>query len=338
MLKKFLIQWHITENCNQRCLHCYQDDYSSEDLNIDILKKFFNEFLKLIKYLNQSENNYWLHINFTGGEPFVRNDFLELLEYCKNQYNNLSFGILTNGALLDENAINVLNNLKVAFVQLSLEGNKQIHDKIRGKNNYFIVKTAAKLLVKNKIKTYLSFTAHKNNYNAFKDVAKTARKLKVNKLWADRFVPFGTGTDMKELVLTAKDNLKFMQIMNKEKQKLKFFSNTEVSMNRALHFQETGHYPYKCSAGNSLITVLHNGDVLPCRRLPIKAGNLLTDSLINIYKNSKILTELRNSKQQITGCESCSYQEFCLGGAKCMAYALKKDYFSGDPGCKYLIS
>ena len=74
--------------------------------------------------------------------------------------------------------------------------------------------------------------------------------------------------------------------MNKERDKLinKKGNITTISMYRALQFQMTNDYPYACTAGKSLLTVMENGDLVPCRRMPIVVGNLLKDNMYKLYR------------------------------------------------------
>lgn len=101
-------------------------------------------------------------------------------------------------------------------------------------------------------------------------------------------------------------------------------------MNRGLQFLKGGEC-YKCSAGDKLITVMADGTVYPCRRMPIDCGNIFTNSLSKIYE-CKIFSELRNYKE-IDGCNKCIYLEKCGGGLKCLSYAVEGTPFKKDEGC-----
>ena len=71
-------------------------------------------------------------------------------------------------------------------------------------------------------------------------------------------------------------------------------NRTEVAAHRALQFLTAGGSAYHCTAGDSLLTVMPNGDVYPCRRMPIRAGNVFQTSLREIYERSHILRALRD--------------------------------------------
>ena len=122
--------------------------------------------------------------------------------------------------------------------------------------------------------------------------------------------------------------------MQKEKTKLKKKKNnfTTISMARALQFQMTNDFAYGCTAGDTLLTVMENGDLVPCRRMPIVVGNLLQDDMYTLYKNSEVLQELRKNKIP-DECQNCEHSEMCHGGLKCLTYALYGDLNHKDMGC-----
>ena len=103
-------------------------------------------------------------------------------------------------------------------------------------------------------------------------------------------------------------------------------------MYRALQFQMTNDFAYGCTAGSTLLTVMENGDLVPCRRMPIVVGNLLKNNMYDLYKNSKILKDLRKNTIP-DDCNSCEHAEMCHGGLKCLTYALYKDLNHKDVGC-----
>ncbi|MDM8563363.1 SPASM domain-containing protein, partial [Candidatus Marithioploca araucensis] len=123
----------------------------------------------------------------------------------------------------------------------------------------------------------------------------------------------------------------FFKIMAKTKRA--WFNRTEISMRRALQFLVGGGRPYHCTAGDSLLTVQSNGDLYPCRRMPIRIGNLLETPLLELYDNSTLLHKLRQPEQISEGCEACFYAKLCRGGLKCLSYAVTGDPFKADPGC-----
>ncbi|MDM8565701.1 radical SAM protein [Candidatus Halobeggiatoa sp. HSG11] len=325
-----LLQWHITERCNLRCSHCYQDNYQRNELSFTALIDILEQFKQLLKVCSKYHGKQIkAHITITGGEPFIRNDFLDLLEIFAANSQLFSFAILTNGAFIDDSKAKLLHTLNPAFVQVSIEGTEATHDSIRGKGNFTQTVTAIKRLRDNDIRTMISFTAHRKNFREFKEVAKLGQKLRVNKVWSDRLIPWGNA---KEQVMSQAETKEFFEIMSQAKNRITWFNNTEIAMHRALQFLVAGGKPYKCTAGNTLLTVQANGDLYPCRRLPIKAGNLTESNLLELYYNSEVLHNLRQHKVS-DGCKKCLFAKACRGGLRCLSYAITGDPFKADPGC-----
>ena len=334
-----LLQWHITERCNLRCAHCYQDDYSHNELPLAELLNLLRQYLSLLRNIRENSGRCrrkWGHITVTGGEPFIRRDFLDLLDVFHGHRHDFSFAVLTNGSLIDRPIATRLSKLRPAFIQVSIEGSRSTHDKIRGTGNFDRTVEALKLLNRRRIRTLISFTAHRANFREFTDVAELGRKLGVWRVWADRLIPCGSGTDLRQNVLTPQETLEFFKIMSAERKKMarRWFCRTEVAMHRALQFLVAGTTPYYCTAGDSLITVQPNGDLLPCRRMPIRVGNLLNTPLEELYYESDILQSLRDRSRVSEGCQGCLHNSRCRGGLKCLSYAVTGDPFVADPGCR----
>ena len=203
-----------------------------------------------------------------------------------------------------------------------------------GEGDYQEVISAIEALVEAKISVRISFTAHKNNYTQFSSVVALAKSLKVSRVWSDRLVPFGSGNEFKEDVLSSTECQDYINILNQERLRaLKEKSITKVEMRRPLNFLVAGNMPLGCPIGNKVIVVMPNGDIYPCRRVPIKIGNVLEANLFDIYRGSSLMRELRDRDRIPNGCRNCKHENTCRGGAKCVAYGVKGDLFKSDPGC-----
>lgn len=327
LVKRFVLQWHLSEICNLKCLHCYQENHKPIQLKYEQLEDIYNQYKELLKKMKMKG-----HINITGGEPLCNPYFFKILDLIKEDSNNISFSILTNGTLINEEIAKKIKSYNPYYVQVSLEGGKKINDYIRGKGTYKKIGEGITNLKKQDIFTSISFTATKLNYKEFPKVVKYARKYKVNNVWSDRYIPLGDID--KELTLNLDETRQYLEIMNNERNKLMEKKNniTTISMYRALQFQMTNDFAYGCTAGDTLLTVMENGDLVPCRRMPIVVGNLLKDNMYDLYKNNNVLKELRLMKAP-DECFRCEHLELCRGGLKCLTYALYKDLNHKDIGC-----
>lgn len=322
--EKFIIQWHITHTCNLRCSHCYQDDYKNNLTQCEI-----NKILDRIKAFIE-KHNYRLHINITGGEPFTHPNIYELLD--KLETSNITFGILTNGTLLDNKAVKKLKQYKcLKFIQLSLDGTKEVHDNIRGTGNYEKVKKAIKLLNKHKIESMISFTCSTDNYKSLKTVIRECEKMHVKRFWMDRLVPIGRN---KEKVLNTEQFLETLETLKQESIRAEnnIFIKTKIHTNRAMQFMcGCDNSRYECSAGKNLLTILADGTLLPCRRLPIELGNVLDKDIDEILNESKNNWLKQDSISE--DCKTCKFKRQCQGGAKCLTYAMTGKIKEKDINC-----
>ena len=327
MVKKFVLQWHLSENCNLKCLHCYQENHKPIQLEFDKLVIIYKQFKELLNKKKMKG-----HINITGGEPLCNPYLFKLLDLIKEDSDLITFSILTNGTLINEKIAKKIKSYNPLYVQVSLEGGKKTNDYIRGKGTYKKIAEGIVNLRKENIFTSISFTATSLNYKEFPKVVRYARKYGVNNVWSDRFIPLGDSD--KSLALNYEQTREYLEIMNKERNKLKKVknSNTTISMYRALQFQMTNDFAYGCTAGDTLLTVMENGDLVPCRRMPITIGNLFNRSMYDLYTNSDVLKALREKKIP-DECINCEHSEVCHGGLKCLTYAMYNDLNHKDYGC-----
>lgn len=327
MVNQFVLQWHLSEVCNLKCLHCYQEKHKPIALSYPQLLNILNQYRELLKKLKVKG-----HINLTGGEPLCSPYFFKILDEFKKDKELYSFSILTNGTLITDEIAKKISEYNPEYVQVSLEGGRKTNDYIRGKNVYKKVANSIKYLKKYNVFVSISFTATRINYKEFPDVVRYAEKYGVDNVWSDRFIPLSKDNEI-DLQMSKEETNEYLKIMENERIRLRLKkSKTNVAMYRALQFQMTNDYPYTCTAGKSLLTVMENGDLVPCRRMPIVVGNLLNNNMYDLYKNSKILKGLQKDTTP-DDCKNCEHSKKCSGGLKCLTYAIYKDLNHKDVGC-----
>jgi radical SAM protein with 4Fe4S-binding SPASM domain len=339
-LRRFTFQWHLTERCNLRCAHCYQESYNSPELGyaawlevLDQLEQF------LADWRAASGSSRRLHVTLTGGEPFVHPDLMRLLEVLADRRDRFSFAILSNGHLIDRDRARLLARLSPRYVQVSLEGTAATHDRIRGPGSFERVVSAIRELTRIHIPVMISFTAHRGNFRELPAVVRLAQKMGVTRVWTDRLIPLGAGAQGASGSLTPAETLEYVGLLKSARQSVRrdysWWSRrrTEVSQHRALQFLGGEGVPYRCVAGESLLALLPNGDLLPCRRMPIRLGNVLETPLRDLYFEHSVLRALRNPRHIASGCEGCALERLCRGGLRCLSFAMYQDPFHSDPGC-----
>jgi radical SAM protein with 4Fe4S-binding SPASM domain len=88
------------------------------------------------------------------------------------------------------------------------------------------------------------------------------------------------------------------------------------------------------SDGKGFVFVSHTGEIYPSGFLPVSAGNVRNDSLVEVYRNSSLFQILRDTTHREGKCGFCEYQKIC-GGSRARAYALTGNYLAADPRCTY---
>lgn len=330
MRRKFVFQWHITHRCNLRCEHCYQEEYGTDLGEEELIDIFYK-----VKQFIQEQG--WIgHINFTGGEPLVSEHLWTLLDLCDKYH--ISFGILTNGTLLNREIIERLKQYKgLRFVQISIDGKKSTHDEIRGEGNFEKARNAIGLLRQFGIQSMVSFTCSKKNYKELKEVIRICEHEKVDRFWTDRLIP--TGSNQLETVSTL-EYMDYMKVLGKESRRATRnpFIKTKIHTNRALQFYCNGEEKcYQCSAGKTLLTILADGTLLPCRRLPIEIGKVTEHKISKLLSDSDIIQKLREEELPVP-CRTCRFRCNCKGGAKCLTYAVTGQFTGRDINCPFTES
>lgn len=335
-LRGLTLQFHITGRCNLRCKHCYRTEGDVEPLSFSDIVRVIDQFLILLdRYNRASGSTRRGHINITGGEPFLRSDIRDILRLLGSHRDRFSYAVLSNGSFLDDGLIALLKETGITFLQLSLDGDREIHDSLRCPGDYDRVLDTAEYLEKQGIPTQISFTANRKNMHCLPLAAKQCRSRGITKLWSDRLVPIGTGEELEELTITEKELPGYLRYLNKARGGFltrALHPKTRVTRNRALQFLDGGERIYACSAGDRLITVDEFGQILPCRRMPAVCGDVFHSTLEQVYYHHPLFRELR-LRAIPKECGTCQYRLLCRGGAKCQSAALTGSPHHADPAC-----
>ena len=329
----FFIQLHITERCNLRCSHCYQDGNRAGEMTLGEIISIMDEVSEMIAawdeaYSVQFESSFTV----TGGEPFLRSDFSAILG-AMNQKGFDTY-ILTNGTLISREKARELANLGVRGIQISLEGPEQIHDSIRGAGSFAASINGIHNIVNSGIELTLNTTLSEINAPYFMDMITLASALGAQKLGFSRLVPSGGGKRLfnKMLSTDAVEEL-YRKIFSLNTGDLKIVTGDPV----ALQYRSPEQAAYGssvpsggCAAGVSGLTIMPDGTITPCRRLPIPIGNALTDSLREIWATSDVLNSLRDQTLYQGKCGDCSRWASCRG---CRAIAFATAGTGGVNAC-----
>jgi radical SAM protein with 4Fe4S-binding SPASM domain len=173
------------------------------------------------------------------------------------------------------------------------------------------------------------------------DLFRLSSALGVQKLGFSRLVPSGRGeTLVKEMLSTGDVKDLYNKIFSIDMKGLEIVTGDPVASQsrRETDDRDSGDIALGgCAAGISGLTILPDGTLLPCRRLPVPVGNILKDSLREVWASSEVLNALRDRTMYKGRCGSCRKWAHCRG-CRAIAYAYSNikgqgDFLAPDPQC-----
>jgi len=332
MRDPFHFQWHITNLCNLHCEHCYQDDFSTKrDLDWSGLRKVSDNLLNTLREWDQKAC-----IHVTGGEPLLKPELLPLLDHLDRQPAVDELGIITNGLLVDrEKMVKLSDFSKLKKIKISLDGaDAETNDAIRSKGVFEKVMQNISWARKEKrFEVIVMFTVMKKNLRNLPSLFKLCQDSGINGLIIERFIPLGKGKGVMNEVLHKEEWSEMIGMLTR------FFSiegeDHSVLSYQAFQIRFSGEEPEllgaPCVIGVDGLCIMPEGNVFPCRRLPISIGNLLETPLRQIWEESDILERLRKKKNLKGKCGTCEMRE--CRGCRSLAFSLTGDFLGEDPHC-----
>jgi len=329
---EFYFQWHITNRCNLRCAHCYHDSYAQEDeMDLPELKNAFAEMEHALSLWGKTGT-----FSITGGEPFTRKaELFELANFMDASDLVGYYDILTNGFFIHDETVASLKELqKLRRIQVSLESPyEKENDEIRGKGSYKKILASIRKMKDAGFEVAVMMTVTRKNKESIPQTLALLADNAVDVLSFERFIPEGTGEQIAHLALSKSETEKFFKEVHSKGMKT---VKPRVLMYRPLFALVDPDDPTvgaMCSIGVNALTIMPNGDILPCRRLPIVLGSMRTkNDIFRVWYESDLLWKVRDP-ESLAGCKGCELISQCRG-CRAMAYLYcDNDYLARDPHC-----
>lgn len=314
------VTWEITLKCNLHCAHCLSD--AGKPLEDELTAA---ECRRLVDQLTALKV---FQVNIGGGEPFIREDFLDLLNYAHEK--GLVTCVSTNGMFIDDGLAKRLSQLKMLYLQVSLDGaTPEVNDRIRGKGTYEKIVNSIACLTRQGAAVSINAVLTSTNYPQLDDLRDMAKEYGAE-LRVSRFRPSGRGKESKATFGPDKDQLEaFAEWLERHdlvRTGDSFFCLTSESRRRkGLDM---------CGAAKMTCCISPTGDVYPCAFLqerPFLVGNIRDMAFKDMWNNSMVFAQLRNLN--VDTCMTCPRFEGCRGGCPAMAYHAYHDINMPDPEC-----
>lgn len=330
--------WEVTAACNLRCIHCHvaSSKPAKDELTTDEAKRFIDDLAGVDEFRM---------LVYTGGEPLMRRDLLELLHHSRKA--GLANVIATNGTLITEEVAFNLKEAGVVGAAVSLDSSQSaIHNYIRKNDNAFeLAMRGLQALKKAGILLQINVTVMDYNFVSLDELVDLADREETGIMLMYQLVPVGRGSTIEEATLDVKGNERL----------LKFLAHKQKNVSTIIEpVAGPQYWPYLmeqhgksngiwltlakqvfhgCAAGRGFVYIKANGDVWPCPFVQINTGNLRETSFKEIWRQSEVLVNLRNREDTLKGnCRECKYRTIC-GGCRGRAVAYRGDYLAEDPSC-----
>ena len=342
----FILPWRCTQACTSSCLHC---GFASNSPAPDALGT--EETKRIVDEIHDFGATYF---GISGGEPLQRKDLSEIIGYAKNTGMNVS--VITNGCFLDDKTFDNLVRHEVR-VSISVDGPKEINDAIRGKGAYTkavsaMEKTSKAGLLDCLVATLANVDATRNNVTSedMEHIIKLAEEYGARWVVIHGFIPFNR---TKEHLAKSPSPEQYEKIWNQVYDlRLKYKGKPEVNVycpffarvakQRGLpDFNDwfNNFFLGKCSIAGKYMSVIENGDVIPCSfNDRIRLGNVQNKPLNQVWdqlQTSELTLKLRDRNNLKGKCGVCEYREIC-GGCRTRAEMYTGDLFGSDPACGYI--
>ena len=348
--RPFTVAWELTRSCALACLHCraeaqpkrHPDELTTEEALgvVDRLADLAPPVLVL-----------------TGGDPMMRRDLFEIAEHAVARGLRVAVSP-TATALATEERLTRLRDIGVQMIHVSLEGaTEETHDSFRGFKGAFqrSVQTLERLQSIG-LPAQVGTTVCDRNVHELPAIARWMEQLGV-RMWNLFFlVPTGRGRGLEMVdVATAEKTWEWLcelsesapfgvrttaapQFRRTMVRRARERDSAPVRLTGAgYQFREAsgGVETRGVNDGKGFMFIDHLGNICPSGFLQVPAGNVRTDNVSEVYRQSALFRELRDPSALRGGCGRCQFADLC-GGSRARAYAVHGSYLDDDPLCALL--
>lgn len=347
-LSPFTIAWELTRACAFACRHCRAEaqpkrnpaELTTEEAFrlIDQIKEFGDPILVV-----------------TGGDPMMRRDLFDILGYASGKGLRTSLTPTTT-RLVTVERLRQVKEEGVRRVAVSIDGpSAEAHDAFRGfKGSFEMALKIARAVGEAGLSLQVNTTVSRYNVDRLDEFIELVANL--NAVQWSLFFLVPTGRALSGDMISPEEHERVFNWLHGLSGKAPFdIKSTAAPAYRRVVIQkamESGAGPGTLAGagyryedglnrpvqgvndGKGFCFISHVGDVCPSGFLPLPAGNVREQSVVDIYRNSRLFRELRDPLLLTGKCGGCRFREVC-GGSRARSYAVTGNYLASDPSCVY---
>lgn len=347
--KKPIVVWNCTRSCNLRCVHCYSQSqcmHYEGELTTDEGKRLLDSLAAFGAPV----------VLFSGGEPLMRHDLYELVQYANAA--GLRAVISTNGTLITPEAAERLKNFNLSYVGVSLDGTEKVNDMFRGMEGAFARAIAGiRACLSVGLKVGLRFTINRRNVDEIPAIFRILEEEKIPRVCFYHLVYAGRGSalidealDLERTRAAVDQIIDFTADFHKRGNPIEvltvdnhcdgpyiYLRLLRENPARAKEVLELLRFNEGNSSGRGIACVSWDGSVHPdqfWRHLTL--GNVRERDFGEIWtdSNNELLMKIKEKKKHVTGrCAQCKWLDVCAGNFRVRAEAMTGDLWAPDPAC-----
>ena len=351
--KKPVVVWNCTKTCNLKCMHCYagSDARRYDELSTDEAKAMIDDLAAFGSPV----------LLFSGGEPCMRSDLVELMSYAKSA--GMRVVLSTNGTLITPELAESYAEVGLSYVGVSLDGGEETHDRFRGIEGSFArAMDGLGNAQKAGIKVGLRMTVNKLNYAEIDDVFDIMRERSINRACFYHLVYTGRGSSMVDMDLTHEQTRAVVRrIMDRTREWFDDGGRPEIltvdnhadavfiylelmkeDPERAEEVMKLLQWNQGNSSGNGIGCVSWDGEVHADQFWRhFSFGNVKERPFSEIWSDvsrtteqSELMYRLKDKRPFVKGrCAQCKWLDICGGNFRVRAEAATGDLWESDPAC-----
>ena len=330
-MRPLVVTWELTQACSLACDHCRAS--ANPDRHPDELTtREAHELFEQVAAFGQPAPFFV----FSGGDPLARPDLFELIEAAADRGVTPAVTPATTPSL-DTATIDRLAGAGVERMAVSIDGaTPAAHNSFRGEDGTFErALRAARAAREAGISVQVNTTVTARTAGDLPAIADLVESLGAA-MWEVFFlVPIGRGASLEQLSPDRAREVAGWLYDRSQRAPYRVITVEAPFYRRVAQQRADGPVRVGTTgAGNGFVFVSHTGEVYPSGFLPLSAGNVRDESLVEIYRHADLMQRLRDRNAFSGPCGSCPMTDRC-GGSRSRAYAATGDPTASDPLCPW---
>jgi|GluameStandDraft_1065615.scaffolds.fasta_scaffold28419_2 radical SAM additional 4Fe4S-binding domain len=312
---------HLANGCNLRCVYCYANGGTYHSSSAMLSKKTVDQIIDIF----YGRYKRIIGLQFFGGEPLLN---MEVMEYACQKFKEkdpeITFGIVTNGTLIDSEFIRIANQYQI-HTTISYDGNYKVNNILRIQKNGngtsdLILQKAKEFKEKTGLLDTIEATYTQYHYDSGISILDCIKHINEELPGVPVHLVPVSGSEESDFIL--KDYTPFVNSIDdffKENEQSSQNNYTYSLMQRIVYgiVNKTSSCGYICDAGVSTLSVSVNGDLYPCFMFTdlenYRLGNIFDENLFESERLINKITAIRefSDKDKNEECKNCYIKNLC---------------------------